>query len=284
MGSTENTPRVSQLLTDIFAQEKCFSDRLYLLRGLYGLHLKQVTPEQGKHLSVIFRENIHLYLAADEIGVVIAGLFSISPISGLSLFVEQLEAAGATTLKSALDYFKYYVNLLLTSYLDLYLIYGITLEGHQQNTLAVFHHGKITRFVARDFADTDIHLPTLKRRGFDIKPYPGSAYITDDLDQVRKPLIHAVYRLHLGGLVLLLAKHFNCNEDYFWKIIRDITIERFEFVKNKMDTATWQTEYHAILQDDWLGKALLSMRLEKEGAPMGVSFEMDNPLKKLERK
>lgn len=277
-GSTENAPRVSKLLSDIFARENYFSGRLSLLRETYGLHLKQVSDDQGKQLTAIFRENVQTQLASDEMGVVIAALFETSAVSGLSLFIEHVEEAGVRNVNEAMDYFRRYVNFILPSYLDLYLMYGIALEGHQQNTLAVFRHGKIVRFIARDFDGICIHAPTLRNRGFDFNPYPGSACVTDKIEEVRNTLIHTVYQSHLGEIILLLAKHTNGDESHFWQIVKEATIERFAYGRDKMDPTTWEMEYNAIVNADWPCKALLRMRLMKEYKAEGLFFTVDNPL------
>ena len=68
-------------------------------------------------------------------------------MSETNLFIEIMELSGCLTYHDALTYFLHYADLVLGSYLDLYLLYGIALEGHQQNTLAIVQDGKIKRFI-----------------------------------------------------------------------------------------------------------------------------------------
>ena len=259
--STENAPKISRVLDAIFTKENNFDGRLNILREIFGLHLKNVSEVQAKHLTAIFRENPASQLLLNETVIVVAALFEKSPVSGSSLFVELMSSAGVSTLSEALVYFSQYVDLILGSYLKLYLMYGIALEGHQQNTLAVFQNGKIIRFIARDFDEVDIHDDTLRKQGYSLKLYPGSYNLWADKKHARNSLLHAVYQLHLGELVSLLAKHFKCEEHYFWHQIRLETNKVFFNLKDKMDYKIWQTEYHEILTADWPCKALLRMRL-----------------------
>lgn len=276
--STENTPKISRLLQEIFNRENNFSGQLNFLAEIYGLHLKNAPSEQGRHLAVIFRENVNAQLKEGETCIVIAAFNEISPISNKPIFIELLETAGITQLSQAVSYFHHYVDLVLGSYLDLYLKYGIGLEGHQQNTLAIFQQGKIVRFIARDLDGIDIDLETLKQRNlvsyFDL----SATSFVKSRDNIRKSLIHTVYQSHLGELVLLLANYFKSHENLFWQIVQRVTEERFLQLKDELPPTIWQQEYNAFLCEKWTCKALLRMRLMKEYDPNGLFFEVSNPL------
>jgi len=277
-GSTENTPKISHLLQGIFAAQHNFDGRLMILHEVFGLHLRNIPDEQGRHLTAIFRENPNIKLANDETAIVLAALFEKSPVTDRTLFIELMHVAGVMTLEQAIDYFHRYVDLVLGGYLDLYLIYGIALEGHQQNTLAVFSQSKIVRFIARDFDGTDLHIDTLQSHGLTLRTYPGSPNAWEDRKHVRNSLLHSVYQSHLGELVLLLANHFRCDENYFWQIVREVTLTRFAALKHQLTPADWETEYQAILEEEWPCKALLRMRLQKKYSPEGLFFKIANPL------
>lgn len=277
--STQNTPKVSSMLTDIFAKETNFANRLSILRENFGLHLKTVSDEQARNLTVIFRENPNLNLQEGEIAIVVAALFEKSPLSGSALLIDLMQMAGIHHQEDAYRYFQHYVDLVLGSYLDLYLGYGIALEGHQQNTLAVFRDGQIVRFIARDFDGVNIHLSTLEETGYVFKAYPGTSAITQNKQQVRNLLLHTVYQLHLGEVVLTLANHFGCAEDEFWQVVRDTTEQRLLLFKEKLNSEVWQKEAHCLLEADWPCKALLRMRLLKRFSQERLFFLLPNPLR-----
>ncbi len=276
--ATENAPRVSRMLNDIFVENNNFEGRLSILPEVYGLHLQNVSEEIGKHFTVIYRENTHSVISHDETAIVVAALVEKSHISGLSLIIELMQSSGVTQLSEAIEYFQSYVDLVLGSHLDLYLQYGIALEGHQQNTLAVLRQGQIVRFIARDFSALDIHLSTLNQQGYSYKPYPGSSYLWEDKTTVRNIFLHTVYQCHLGELVLLLANHFHCDEHLFWQVIKQVTVQRFEHLKGKMDLFAWQTECQLIIESDWPSRALLRMRLQEKCDPAGLFQPVKNPL------
>lgn len=279
--STENTPAISRVFHDIFLKENDFGHRLSILCEPFGLHLKNIPDEQAKNLTAIFRENPNVILSDDETCIVVAALFERSPISSDSVFIELMHSAGVTQLEQAIPYFHHYVDVLLGGYLDIYLLYGVALEGHQQNTLAVFRNGSISRFIARDFDGTYIHTKTLNDRGYYFQQHPTSSMMHDDIVPVRHDLLHTVFQSHVGELVLLLAQHFHCEERVFWNVVKTVTEQRFNDLKDKIDLQTWEEEYQGILQTDWPCKALLRMRLRKKVTSSGIFFDIENPLSAL---
>jgi siderophore synthetase component len=274
--STENTPKITCLLEEILLKENYFSQRLFILPEYYGLHLKGIGEDKARNFTAIFRENINNYLGKNEVAITIASLFEDLYPEKINLFISLLQLAGFFTKQDALNYFNKYVDLVLGSYLDLYLVYGISLEGHQQNTMAIFENGQIKRFIARDLDGTRILAEVFKAHKLKM-----SNFITEPLRDkihVRNLLLHTVYQLHLGELVLLLAKYYNCEDIFFWEIVRKVTECRFNKLKDKMNSDRWKTEYHAILQADWPVKALMSMRLEKQHRQGGIFGQIVNPL------
>lgn len=276
--STENTPKITSILEKILKKENNFSGKLFILPEYFGLHLKNINEEKAKNFTAIFRENINNYLQANEMAIVVATLFEKIPSNNKVFFVELLQLAGCLNYTSALNYFYNYVEVILGGYLDLYLIYGIALEGHQQNTLAIFQNASIKRVMARDFAGIRIHGTTLKGCGFKYKVYSGSPTLTENKSTVRNQLLYTVYQIHLGELILLLAELFSCEETPFWAIVKSITCQRFEQLKGKLKKSVWETEYDAILKKNWSLKALLRMRLEKNHQPHNFFSSISNPL------
>ncbi|MFZ0219999.1 MAG: IucA/IucC family protein [Candidatus Aquirickettsiella sp.] len=276
--STKNMPRISNVLQKILRKENYFSSRLGLLPESYGLHLKGLNIDEAKHFTVIFRENITKHLAANEVAIVVAAFFEKTSMSETNLFIEIMQLSGCLTYQGALTYFLDYTDLVLGSYLDLFLLYGIALEGHQQNTLAILREGKIKRFIARDFDGIEIHAESLKSTGINLDLTENSPYLQKNKDTVRNQLLYTVYQLHLGEIVLLLANYFNCEEKPFWKIVREVTEQRFYALKNRMCPITWKKEFNTILNTHWPVKALLRMRLEKNYLRDGLFSQIVNPL------
>lgn len=260
--STENGPKISRILNQILSQENAIATCLAIMPEQFGLHVTNVDDDTKRHLSVIYRENPNALLNNDEIAITIAALFQHSPKDHFPLLFEFLEVAGATQLKAAVSYFRHYASVVLKGYLALYLKYGIALEGHQQNTLAVFQQGQPTRMIARDFGGMRVHAESLKQAGFIFQAYPGSATICSDRAEARNKLLHTTYQYHLGEWVLALAQHFKTSEKIFWDPVESITKAVLNNYKKAMDPKIWEEDYQAILQKPWPFKALLRMRLE----------------------
>jgi siderophore synthetase component len=278
VNSIKNTPKITHIIKSILLKHSYISERLAILPEICGLYLKSVEEDKARHFTVLFRENVINYLFKDEIAVVVSALFEKSLKSNTILFIELIRLAGCLNYQDVLNYFNQYVDLVLGSYLDLYLIYGIALEGHQQNTLAIFQKGHIKRFIARDFDGIEIHADSLNSHNLALSDLLLPPFVTNDKITVRNQLLHTVYQLHLGELVLLLAAHFNCEEKDFWTIIRKKTQERFIALKAEVNQVRWEEEYHAILKADWPVKALFRMRLEKQYVREGIFLYISNPL------
>lgn len=276
--STKNMPRISNILQKILITENYFSNRLSLLPESHGLHLKKLSIDEAKHFTAIFRENITIHLAENEVAIVVAAFFEKSSLSKTNLFIEIMEQSGCLTYQDALDYFLHYADLILGSYLDLFLLYGIALEGHQQNTLAILSEGKIKRFIARDFDGIEMHGESLKAMGVNLDLTENSPYLQKNKETVRNQLLYTVYQLHLGEIILLLANYFNCEEKPFWKIVRKISEQRFYALKDRMCSNIWKKEFNTILNTHWPVKALLRMRLEKNYLRDGLFAQVANPL------
>ncbi len=278
VNSIKNTPKITHIMKNILLKQSTISERLAILPEVCGLYLNAVDDDKARHFTVIFRENVINYISSDEIAVVVSALFEKSPESNTSLFIELIKLAGCLSYQNVLSYFNRYVDLVLGSYLDLYLIYGIALEGHQQNTLAIFQNGYIKRFIARDFDGIEIHADSLNTHQLSLAGLLSPPFVTHNKITVRNQLLHTVYQLHLGELVLLLAAHFNCEEKDFWRIICEKTEERFVALKKQVDLVRWKEEYQAILKADWPVKALFRMRLEKQYVREGIFSYISNPL------
>ncbi len=279
--SVENGPRLTKILKKIFIQENQLDQHLKLAYEPIGLHIKHSDPNIIKHLGIIYRENPINLVAKNQIPVVVAALYEKSPVNDLPLFLELMHSSmGDDLLASAITYFENYCRIVIRPYLNLLLIYGISLEGHQQNTIAVFENRSPVFMIARDLSGLIVHVPTLQKKGFHFEAYPHSETITNDRAEATNQFLHTVIQYHLGEIVLLLAQHYSTSENTFWKIIRNIIYTCFHELKNKIDADRWQQEYNAILEEDWQVKGLLRMRLNNLSKKY-IYINHRNPLRDL---
>ncbi len=280
-GSVRMSPRMSQILSTILKKEEHFSGNLDLCADFAGIHLNYPDGkirDDIRHLSVLFRENPYQKITEDEIAITVATLFAKSPTSPYPILYEIMQYSGVTEKEHVKTYFKHYVQVVLQGYLDLYLIYGIAMEAHQQNTLAIFKQGQLVRMLSRDLGGIRVHLPTLRQQGFDIKQDVPTLILTNDPQAVRYKIIHAIMQSHLGQIIVLLVQHFNITEKTLWQIVSGIILERFDALKNRVDKKHLNQEKTALFNDDWPIKAFTRMRLSDKPGYIFVNSKQ-NPLR-----
>lgn len=278
--SVVNSPKLSKVLKGISQSAHAFTQYIKFAGDNIALQIKDEDSEVAKHLAIIYRENPLSLLEDAQLPIVVAALYENSAVSNLALFIELIHKAVGTTVIAAIAYFDNYVKIVIRGYLDLFLLYGIALEGHQQNTIAVFENYLPVYMIARDLGGLRIDMPTLQSQGFNFVPYPNSPIIVNDSMHATNKFIHAVMQHHIGEIILLLIEHYDIAESRCWKIVKNHIEAAFAELKDKMSHERWQQEYQAILVNDWQVKGLLRMRLE--GIQNQYIFiNLKNPLKDL---
>lgn len=279
--SCELGPRISQLIDNILVEENSFNQSFYALSEQLGIHLNSHNEQQdqkAKHLSCILRTNPHQIAKQNEIAVPVATLLADSIDAQTPLLIEILKSHSNDPLSAAKSFLKDYSHKLLEATLCLYFKYGISLEAHQQNSLAVFNqNGKFSYFLIRDFGGIRIHLPTLQASGHNFKMHRDRLTVSDDIAVVRNKVIHTVFICHLGELVMALGNYFDKDDQEFWLIIREQAEQIFNQLKHLLTEQQQQDEWQAFFTDSWSIKALTRMRLEADADY--IHFNVDNPLK-----
>lgn len=276
--SIHNGPAFCAVLKEILKEENAFQNTLKMSHEICGFYPHSFPTNIAKNFGIIFRKNPASLVEKNEVPIVVAALFEKSPVSGLPLFVEMIHASLGKEFSNALSYFDDYSKIVLNSYFDIFLVYGVALEGHQQNTIAVFENYRPKYMIVRDFGGIRIHMPTLNERGYNFDAHPESSIIYEDKIDVTATFLHTVLQYHLGELISLLAEHYQVSEQIFWKKVRINLKQRLEALKNRVSAETLETEHKAILEDDWKMKGLMRMRL-KNDAYHYESITIPNPLR-----
>lgn len=279
--SVQNGPQISRVLQSILQKETAIAHYLKLAYELYGLHSTHKDPEIAKHLAIIYRNNPALHVNPQQLPIVVAALFEKSPTQDLPFFIEIMLSKINNTLAAAEAYFADYCRLTLMTFFDLFLKYGIALEGHQQNTIAVFENNQLAYYILRDLGGLRIHQPTLEQHGYTIDFYPDSFNCTTHAKDATNTFLHTVIFCHLGEIILLLAKHFAVDEKLFWRILKNELLTRFNLLKPHVDSTRWQEEFAAILHADWDLKCLMQMRLKNYSRDY-IYLPLHNPLRNIE--
>lgn len=273
-------PRISAVLQDLIARDAALSSALRILPEEVGMYYASADPEelaQARHLAALLRCNPSRVCAGDDIVVPATALTADSPITGAPLFCE---LSGTGNDQAAVGaHFAQYVEAFLRPLLILYLRYGIGLEAHQQNTLALYHRtGGLQGFIFRDFGGIRIHEPSLRRAGVEMEIHPDRLTVVDEREVVRRKLISRALLRHLGFLVSRLCQHLQTSEAPFWSDVSDVVQTLLDELRGDVPAATWRQERSALLDDDWDLKANLRMRFEDVSRDIYV--RSGNPLRR----
>lgn len=276
--SFEMGPRISRLLQDILDDDTGFGGGYAIAPEMIGVHyVDDGKRELGRHLGALIRSNPAQLVASDEIAVPVAALLLPSPGSGTPLFAEVARAAGAASPDDLLRAYGAFADTLLGGAVRFYLMYGIGLESHQQNTLAVFGvDGRLRRFMVRDFGGIRIHRPTLFSRGRELPLHDDRLIIVETWDEVRGKLVGRTLQHTLGGLAAALAGDDPAASRAYWSEIAQAATRAFDMVRDEVPDNLWQTERRAVLDDDWPIRASARMRIT--GTSRDIFVSGPNPL------
>lgn len=281
-------PRISTLIKRILADENGFDQTLDIFTEEVALHYKHAVKQEdrpGRHLSVAYRASKDAFERTDGLlPITVAALFTTSPTSGRPLITELIECGGARPSAEAVEaYFRQYARVVTRPVIGIYLLYGIALEAHQQNTTVLFAaNGMPKSLLIRDFGDGRTYSPLLSARGYELKPYvhPGilPTVFSDDIEPVRSFVVDACFVCHLHEVALLLTNEYALAPSRLWEILREETESAFVAVAPRVSEALWQTERAEFLENPWPTRSVLRMHLLKY-SDYRLQHHLPNPLK-----
>ncbi len=271
-------PRITRLLQDIRARDAALSEVLRIAPELAGVHYVTQAGEHAeleRQLSTIVRADPGGLVGPDEVAVPCTALGLESPVTRQPLLTELMTGAREPT--AILASFGSYVRTLLAGALRLYLVYGIALEAHQQNTFAVFDKcGRLRRFLFRDFGGLRVHEPTLREHGLTLEVHPDRLTVVQARGPARSKLTHSLFHAHVAVLAETLARHFRLGERALWQPVAEATEEVFEAARGETDAVVLEEERRALTGGPWTTKAFLRMRLEDSQKDLEAAIP--NPL------
>ncbi|MEM9596591.1 MAG: IucA/IucC family protein [Acidobacteriota bacterium] len=231
-------------LTALLAQPRFRFPSLSILEEMGSMHWRRSDPEQAKLVSVVMRQNPEGLSRPGDLLMPAAAL--IEEIDGGPI------AAEVIGHRCPLAWFRSYAEGLLGPLIRLMTDFGIALEGHLQNIVVRFRPAAPPHFFYRDFGGVRIHRqrlrPHLERP---LRFAPGSATVTEDLEDLWSKLAYPVLQNHLGELIRALALHFGTPEPDLWRPVRDLLESRLE----RPEERDW------FLAPRWRLKAMTRMRL-----------------------
>lgn len=242
--SVENAAPISRMLREIADREERFGGRFVILEeraAAYYDSANRASPprerrELAKNLAAILREDPEAHVRPGEIPVTACALLAESPMSGKPVLMEVLElfAAGrgiADPELAAVTFVRRYCEACLPGFLTVMSRYGVSLEGHLQNSIAVFWGGETVRMLVRDFGGVRILRERLARQGVRADLYPGSAVVIEDVEDLRNKTYYAVFQNHLGELLACLVRCLDLEEERLWRPVAEVSRAVFRELK-----------------------------------------------------
>ena len=280
-------PRISTLIQKILAEENGFDQTLSIFPEEVAFHYRHAVRQEdrpGRHLSVAFRGGKEAFERSDGLlPITVAALFTASPTSGRPLMTELVERNGGAASPTAVEsYFRQYVRVVTRPVIGIYLLYGIGLEAHQQNTSVLFSADGLPRkLLIRDFGDGRTYAPLLSGRGHELKPYvhPGilPTVFSDDIEPVRTFVLDACFVCHLHEIALMLTSEYGLAPSRLWEILREETQAAFDAVAGRVSPEFWRAELTEFLERPWPTRSVLRMHLLRY-SDYRLQHHLPNPL------
>lgn len=289
--TTKNAAEFSRLVKLVMEQEKELAKTFVPLYETAGFHFQVQEEEQSdgnslkmRNLSVIFRDNVETLIQKDELAIVGSSLYAESLFKGKKILQELIEAYAASIKEGSLilaatQFFIDYAKVALTGYLTFMVKYGIGLEGHMQNSVPVFKHGRPVRMFFRDWGGARIYRDRLEKQGLQVNFLPGSITLTNDIEEMYNKVFYTVYQNHLGEMIQLISKCYGVNEGMLWTEIRELSKQICNQCQDSSQRElNVKRDLEEILKPEVQHKALTLMRLlpDEKGYCYAV---VPNPLK-----
>ncbi|HEJ9555596.1 TPA: IucA/IucC family siderophore biosynthesis protein [Proteus mirabilis] len=274
-------PRISTIIEDILRVDKDFDGKLDFFREEVAWHFRhnvRMDDAEGKFLSVVFRDTQAWERNDNLIAITVASLFTELPHKPQPLISELIALSGDLPE----TWFRNYTKVILKPVLAMYLIYGIALEAHQQNTQVLFDDsGRAVTMLIRDFGDGRSWAPALRQQGYELQPYiwPGilPTVFEDDIEPVRTFVVDACLVSHLHEIALCLTQLYDIPDTRIWTVIGEELELVFKALQPRVEADFWHKEREHFLHHPWYTRSLMSMHLQQY-TDYRLQHGLNNPL------
>lgn len=271
----ENTATVSRMLGDIQSREDRFGGRFVILGERSGAYYRptdeDLSEEKRKtlerNLGAILRENPEDHVGPGEIPMPGSTLLARSPLGEKPVVAELIEAFAANRgisdlEEAAISFVHDYSRVALPGFLTATSRYGVSLEGHLQNSIPVFRNGRPVRMIVRDLGGVRVLRERISKQGIEADLYPGSDAEAENVHDLRSKLFYPVFQNHFGELIACIVRWLGIEERRLWQPVAGVCREVFGELKR--DPAIGEQaarDEEALFQPTMDLKALTTMRL-----------------------
>lgn len=277
--SAFNGPLVTSVLQEIQRREQFFDGRFVIMEERVGAFYspsvdsgadqmsKADVVHRNKNLVAILRENVESQVREGEIAMPGSALLAESPISGKWIVAEMIERFAAhhnitDVQAAAVAFLRRYAEVSLPGFLTVMCRYGVSLEGHLQNSVPVFADGVPVRMILRDFGGVRMLRGRLHKQGLLTDFYPGSVTITDDEVDVRNKIYYPVFQNHFGELITAIVRALGMGEQRLWAPVASVARAVFAALKKDAEIAEQtRADEEALFAEQIDLKAMTTMRL-----------------------
>ncbi|UWF57446.1 sialic acid synthase [Staphylococcus hyicus] len=293
--TTHNGPLMTQILRHIESEDRWFSElNTKTVPEWAGIHFynplddASIQEQRSEQLGTLYRENIYRYVKEDELPLIPSSLVGTLPHDATPLIMSLIKRYQhhyhLDAFDSILKWFDVYAASLIDYVVPLLVKYGIALEAHLQNTIAIVNKetGALTQMLIRDFEGLRIDQKQLNASGYSTHHFhEKSRILTDSQSTVFNKAFYSTVQNHLGELVGCIAKFAQGStiEQDLWHIVRTRIQYAIEEMKSIESNDTRISAIEAVFFSPKIDyKCVTTMRLLDE-AHAYTYIQVDNPLK-----
>ncbi|KXT17062.1 hypothetical protein AC579_4327 [Pseudocercospora musae] len=243
-------PELSEVLKDLVP------DDLWIASEVASITGSQTDFDQAKHISCILREDLEPRAESLNQSLIICAALAECPYGNSECYATLTFDLKNTNAKMA--WLTEYTSVLVESILSPALNSGICLEAHGQNMLVRVDKKsqKIVGFAARDVGGIKCHMPTLRKRGYNLlTALPGSFVVSDNEEEAWSIVQHTLINNHLHHLI----RRLRVPPGQAWQMVRD-QIDNFFDRRPKSAVAKRFRDF--LFQSEVDSKAFLRMKMQ----------------------
>ena len=226
-----NAAQITDWLKQIQAVDSYLQDDLQtiFLGEIMGMSYQSPTANTAKQqatygaLAVIWRENLHHYLSAQEDAIPFNALYS-KEKDGRPLIDEWMQRYGVAT------WTQQFIKVAVQPIIHMLYYHGIALESHAQNMMLIHEDGWPTRVAIKDFHDgirfkrdllSDMASdPQLQDTPEEHKKINSNSFIeTENVALVRDFVLDAFFFINISEIIMFIEAHYALDQRSQWEYV-----------------------------------------------------------------